>query len=255
MKDILSGPGRAALEDFARSNVVVGFDYDGTLAPIAARPEEALMRPSTERLLADLTRRYLCAVVSGRARDDVLHFVGGLPLLRVVGNHGVEWDSPLPDVPRLTIARWRYAMEKALAGLEGVRVEDKTWSLSVHWRLARPKAAARERVLCAAAAIEGARLIHGKDVVNLVHPRAADKGKAIEQIRRELGCDAVIYVGDDVTDEDVFALGRQARVLAIRVGRTARSKAPYYLRSQHRIDDLLSTLLALRPAARQAASR
>ena len=255
MKDILSGRGRAALEGFARSNVVVGFDYDGTLAPIAARPEEARMRPSTERLLADLARRYPCAVVSGRARDDVLHFLGALPLLRVVGNHGVEWESPLPDLPRLTIARWRYAMEKALAGLEGVRVEDKTWSLAVHWRLARPKAVARERVLRAAAAIEGARLIHGKDVVNLVHPRAADKGAAIQQIRRELGGDAVIYVGDDVTDEDVFALGKEGRLLAIRVGRSSRSHAAYYLRSQQQIEELLSTLIALRPAARRTASR
>jgi trehalose 6-phosphate phosphatase len=255
VKEVLSSAGREALEELAHSNVLLGFDYDGTLAPIVARPEKARMRPSTQALLSEITQRYPCAVVSGRARRDVLEFVGTLPLLRVVGNHGVEWETPTPRVPRETIVRWRNAMVYSCGGIRGVVVEDKTWSIAVHWRRARPKAAARDRILAAARTIPGARILHGKDVVNLVHPDAANKGAAILEIRRQLGCETILYVGDDVTDEDVFRLGAAGRVLAIRVGRGPHSHAPFYLRSQPQIDDLLTTLLALRPAARKAVAR
>ncbi len=255
MKDILSAAGRAALEELARSNVLLGFDYDGTLAPIVARPERARMRPSTELLLSEVTRRYPCAVVSGRARRDVLELVGTLSLLRVVGNHGLEWEAPAPSVPRETIVRWRNAMLRSCGRIPGVLIEDKTWSIAVHWRRARPKSSVRSLVLAAAANIPDARLLHGKDVVNLVHPDAANKGAAILEIRRQLGCEAILYVGDDVTDEDVFALRAPGRILAIRVGRRARSLASFYLRSQAQIDDMLASLLALRPAARKAVVR
>jgi trehalose 6-phosphate phosphatase len=255
VKDILSRAGRAALEEIAQSNVLLGFDYDGTLAPIVARPERARMRPSSEMLLAELTRRYPCAVISGRGRSDVLDRLGGLPLLRVVGNHGLEWETPAPHVPRETIVRWRNAMARACGGIEGVEIEDKTWSVAVHWRRARPKSVARSRVLAAAEALKSARMLHGKDVVNLVHPSAANKGAAILEIRRQLGCDTILYIGDDVTDEDVFELGAEGRILTIRVRRRAASRALYYLRSQAQIDDLLTMLLAFRPSARRLAAR
>jgi trehalose 6-phosphate phosphatase len=255
LKDILSPEGRALLERLAVSEVLLGFDYDGTLAPIAARPDQARMRPSTRLLLADLTSRYPCAVVSGRARGDVLRLLEGLALMRVVGNHGTESGDPPRQVPRRLIERWRDAMSSACEGVPGVLIEDKTWSLAVHWRLARPKSAARARVLATAAVLPDARIICGKDVVNLVHPAAANKGTAIVELRRQLGCETVIYVGDDVTDEDVFALGERARVVAVRVGRTSRSHAPFYVRSQSQVDELLATLGALRPPARKVAAR
>jgi trehalose 6-phosphate phosphatase len=254
MKDILSPDGRRALEDLASSNVLLGFDYDGTLAPIKARPDQARMRPSTRALLVEVSGRYPCAVVTGRSRRDVLPFLEELPLLRLVGNHGAEWDGPPPALPRRTIARWHAQMASACKHLPGVLVEDKTWSVAVHWRGARKKSLARARVLAAASAIEGARVLRGKEVVNLVHPAAAHKGMAVVEARRQLGCDAVIYVGDDVTDEDVFALGEPGRLLAVRVGRSRRTRAAFFLSNQSQIDELLATLLALRPAARRVAS-
>jgi trehalose 6-phosphate phosphatase len=254
MKDILSPAGRRALEELASGNVLLGFDYDGTLAPITARPEQARMRPSTRALLREVSARYPCAVVTGRSRRDVLPFLEELPLLRLVGNHGAEWEGPPPPLPRRTIARWHAQIASACKGLPGVLVEDKTWSVAVHWRGARKKSVARARVLAAAAAVEGARIVRGKEVVNLVHPAAAHKGVAVVEARRQLGCDAVVYVGDDVTDEDVFALGEPGRLLAVRVGKSRRTRAAFYLSTQAQIDDLLATLLSLRPGARRAAS-
>src|SRR5688572_28246449 len=78
------------LAEFASSNVLVAFDYDGTLAPIVADPALARMRPGTRRLLASVARRYPCVVISGRARHDVLSRVGGVPVWHVSGNHGLE---------------------------------------------------------------------------------------------------------------------------------------------------------------------
>jgi len=255
MRDILSPGGRRVLEELALSNVLLGFDYDGTLAPIAARPERAMMRPSTRTLLGELSERYPCAVVSGRARSDVLRLLDPLPLLRVVGNHGTEWELPPRSVPREAILRWRKRMSRACAGVKGILIEDKRWSLAVHWRAARPKSPARALVLAAAEAIAGARIVQGKDVINLVHPEAAHKGAAILEIRRQLCCDGVIYVGDDVTDEDVFALGEPGRLLAVRVGRARGSHARFFVASQARVDELLATLLAMRPAFRRARTR
>jgi trehalose 6-phosphate phosphatase len=254
VKDILSLGGRALLEELARSNVLVGFDYDGTLAPIAASPEQALMRPSTASLLTQVARRYPCAVVSGRGLRDVQQFVGAAPLSRIVGNHGLEWPTPPPRIPRATVERWYDDMLRECGAIRGVMVEDKTWSIAVHWRRARlDKASARRRVLAAAAKLRDARLLHGKDVINVVHPQAPDKGDAILAIRTQLRCDNVLYVGDDATDEDVFRLSKPEGLVAVRVGRAARTSAKYFVRGQSRMDDLLSALLALRPASRARA--
>lgn len=253
MKDILSPAGRSALEEFALSNVLLGFDYDGTLAPIVPRPEHAVMRPSTRTLLAELSRRYPCAVVSGRSRADVIRLLDPLPLFRIVGNHGSETERPPRRVPRKTIAGWHAVMARSCGRIPGVLIEDKTWSVAVHWRNARPKSAAKAGVLAAAAKAIGARIVHGKDVVNLVHPDAAHKGAAILEIRKELACDSVIYAGDDVTDEDVFALDEPGRLMAVRVGRSRRTHAPFFVANQGQVDELLALLLALRPSARKAA--
>lgn len=254
MKDILSPEGRRALEALASANVLLGFDYDGTLAPITARPDQARMRPSTRALLQEVSGRYPCAVVTGRSRRDLLPFLEELPLLRLVGNHGAEWEGLPPPLPRRTIARWHARMVSACGDLPGVLVEDKTWSVAVHWRGARKKSLARARVLAAASAVEGARVLRGKEVVNLVHPEAAHKGVAVVEARRQLGCDAVVYVGDDVTDEDVFALGEPGRLLTVRVGRSRRTRAAFFLSTQAEIDELLATFLSLRPGARRVAS-
>jgi trehalose 6-phosphate phosphatase len=75
------------LANFASSNVLLGFDYDGTLAPLASNPGIARMRASTSRLLASVARRYPCVVISGRARDDLARHVGDIPVRQLSGNH------------------------------------------------------------------------------------------------------------------------------------------------------------------------
>lgn len=71
MTDILALRNQPVLERYASSNLLVAFDYDGTLAPIVSAPDRAHMRPQTRRLLKGVARRYPCVVISGRSRDDL----------------------------------------------------------------------------------------------------------------------------------------------------------------------------------------
>jgi trehalose 6-phosphate phosphatase len=95
--------------------------------------------------------------------------------------------------------------------------------------------------------MKGVRLVGGKLVVNLLPAGAPHKGLALEAARERFGCDTALYVGDDETDEDVFALDQPGRLLAIRVGRRRGSAAGYYLRNQREIDRVLR-VLSLSPA-------
>ena len=72
MRNILSRANREVLQQFAWSKVLLAFDYDGTLAPIVSKPERAIMRPTTRRLLEELVKLYPCMVISGRAQRDAM---------------------------------------------------------------------------------------------------------------------------------------------------------------------------------------
>jgi trehalose 6-phosphate phosphatase len=234
------------LAHFAASNVLVALDYDGTLAPIAATPKAARMRARTRKLLIAVAERYPCVVISGRSRDDVASRVDRIPVWHVSGNHGVEpWGQN--DVSLARVRGWVERLRARLAPFPGVVVEDKLYSVAVHYRGARDKARARRAVVDAVRSLRGARIIGGSQAVNLVPRGAPHKGVALERARRLLVCDTAIYVGDDETDEDVFRAARPDRLLAIRVGQARRSRARYSLKDQREIDRFLQALLTLRP--------
>ena len=90
------------------------------------------------------------------------------------------------------------------------------------------------------------RIVPGKLVVNLVPAAAPDKGDALVQLRARYRADTAFYVGDDGTDEDVFALDQPGRLLCVRVGRSRASAAGYYLKHQREIDALLARFVGFR---------
>src|SRR4051794_678502 len=90
MTNILSKPHQPTLAAFTSSNVLLAFDYDGTLAPIVADPARARMRQATRRILSRLALCYPTVVISGRAHGDLRRRLGRLPLWHVIGNHGLE---------------------------------------------------------------------------------------------------------------------------------------------------------------------
>jgi trehalose 6-phosphate phosphatase len=230
---------------FAWSNVLLALDYDGTLAPLVAAPHRARMRVSTRRLLISVSRLYPCVVISGRAQGDVLGRLRGVGVCRVVGNHGAE-PSPEAEAIRRRVRRLLPVLTTRLSRCQGVFVENKGFSISVHYRQARERIAARRAILKVAELLPGVRIVGGKLVVNLLVSEAPHKGLALERERAHFACDTVIYVGDDETDEDVFQLDCPGRLMSIRVGRKQCSAASYYIRNQPEIDRLLEALIALR---------
>jgi trehalose 6-phosphate phosphatase len=244
VKPLLAPEALGALRRFARGSVLIALDFDGTLAPIVARPSAAKMRPPTAALLGKLVRLYPCAIITGRHREDVRQRLPPAPGLLVVGNHGLElW--PGAAAFRAEADEWLQRLLPALEHLPGVQIEHKIYSLAIHYRRAVDKRAAKEHILSAAGKLEGARLVAGKQVLDVLPKTPITKGHALEWLCQSRGCERAIYVGDDRTDEDVFALPA-TRVFSVRVGRRQGSAARFYLAGQRAIDDLLRVLVEAR---------
>jgi trehalose 6-phosphate phosphatase len=246
LKDILGSAPRRLLGELAGSRVLLAFDFDGTLAPIVRDRGEAALTASTARLLRACALRYPCIVVSGRARADIRTRLDKIAVRAIVGNHGAEpWRGSFRLAPR--VRRWRSSLEKRLAKLPGVEIEDKVYSITVHYRGARARTAARDAILAAAADLDGARAIVGAEAINILGQGGPHKGWAVERERKRLRCAVTIYAGDDDTDEDVFRFIPPSRLLAIRVGFRRDSAAAYFLKRQPDIDRLLRLLADARP--------
>ena len=234
------------LEQVAGARVLLGFDFDGTLAPIVADRDRAQMRESTAVLFARLCRVYPCAVISGRSQPDVSARLGGATVRYVVGNHGLEPGTGLGDFEH-QIAKGRGSLEQSLAGWAGVEIEDKRYSLAIHYRKSRQKQQVRRAIQRAVAALPiPMRLVGGKLVINVLPASAPNKADALLRLRASQRADIALYIGDDVTDEDVFKLDQPGRLLTVRVGESGSSSAAYFLTTQRDVDRLLSRLVTLR---------
>jgi trehalose 6-phosphate phosphatase len=242
----LFAPGNdATLARFLTSRVLLAFDFDGTLAPIVVDRDAARMRRRTASLLERVCRRYPCAVISGRRLEDVQRRLEGVPVRHVVGNHGLEpGTSDDGAVAELNALRRR--LEARLAGAPGVELEDKGRSLSLHYRRSRDRARARDRIRRALSQVTAPfRVVPGKLVFDVMPGTGSHKGSALARLCGVEGVDSAVYVGDDVTDEDVFRMADPERLLPIRVGRSRSSAARYYLRHQRELDALLDRALTL----------
>ncbi|MBZ8138924.1 trehalose-phosphatase [Rubrivivax gelatinosus] len=251
IKRHLFGPeGQAALEAISRRDPMLAFDFDGTLAPIVARPEDARVSAALSRRLAQLAARRPLAIVTGRAIDDVRPRLGFEPGC-IVGNHGAEnpiAPTPVHSVEALDGVRAQLAAAEAQLAAAGVRVEDKQHSLALHYRLARDRDVALQVIDGLLVPLgEGLRRFGGKFVVNVVGADVPDKADALFSLVADAGCGAALFVGDDVNDEVVFERA-PLHWLTVRVGREDQSsRARFFLDSQSEIAQLLDELLALLP--------
>jgi trehalose 6-phosphate phosphatase len=246
MRYLLARENAEVLAQFASSRALLAFDFDGTLAPIVSQREKARMRPSTGNLFAKLCKLYPCAVISGRSRRDVAERFSKIPVKYVIGNHGLEPGKQSKKLER-EIARAHRDLDEALVGWGGIDIEDKCYSLSVHYRKSRRKTLARKAIYEAVAALPvPLRVVPGKLVINVIPKEAPNKGDALLELRTAEHADTALFVGDDVTDEDVFEIDQPGRLLSVRVGESKTSSAAYYLRNQQDIDRLLARLVELR---------
>jgi trehalose 6-phosphate phosphatase len=269
-------------------------DYDGTLSPIAARPELAVFPAAARAAVQRLALRGPVAVLSGRGRADVAAMVD-LPELWYGGSHGFDIAGPPPAAgePPLRhevgegvparMDRLAGRLREDLAGIPGVLVESKRFSVAIHYRLAAEKdlprieaavdratavptaanpapakeaAAASSATAKAAAAAIGAAILPGlrktggKKVFEIRPDVEWDKGRALLWLLNRLGLDAPdvvpLYLGDDLTDEDAFIATAARHGIPILVADPPRSTAAAYrLRNPTEVLDFLTRLAAL----------
>lgn len=230
-------------------------DVDGTLAPIAPHPSLARVPDETRRVLAGLVRRphVSVALVSGRAAHDARRLVG-VSSVWAIGNHGAEVMTPDGDVvvdPSVAafaepMARVVATLTPLLEPLRGVLVENKTWTLSVHYRLADTGVLPRLRGTVAdVAERNGLRMTEGNMVLEIRPPVDVDKGTAIYRLAGELGALAhgasLLFAGDDVTDEDAFRVlrARVPNAVTLQVGGRGNTVAEFRVASP---DDVRAVL-------------
>jgi trehalose 6-phosphate phosphatase len=245
LRDLLSAAGAPVIAGLARPGTLLVFDFDGTLAPLVRARGKARLGDVTRRALARVAEAVPTAVLSGRAWPDLAAKVSGVPVRWAVGGHGAEWPGePPPRGYVRRVAGWRRRLDERLDGVRGVDIEDKEVSLSIHWRAARDGRAAGAAVARAAADLPGARLVGGKRVLNVVPAEAPDKGDALARLVAESGCERVLFVGDDVTDEAGFRARLPVPSVMVRVGRTKESAATWFVQRRGDVDRLLERLVA-----------
>jgi trehalose 6-phosphate phosphatase len=201
------------------SRAAIFTDVDGTLAPIAERPEEAEVPARAAELLRRLAARYeLVACISGRRATEARRMVG-VDELAYAGNHGLELLLPGDDEPRPhpSLGEGDDDAARFLSGLDGeelervgLRPEDKGPIQALHWRGADDEgsAEARAREL----AVEAGREPHwGRKVLELRPAVGVDKGIAVEALLESAPATAAAYAGDDRTDVDAFRRLRDLR--------------------------------------------
>ncbi|MDT7726626.1 MAG: hypothetical protein QOI21_3202 [Actinomycetota bacterium] len=204
---------RRAIVQIARTpRLLVACDYDGTLAPITANPDEARPLPESVGALRSLAALHetTTAVISGRALRD-LATLSRLPAeVNLVGSHGSEFDigfiHALDADARELHRKLEAELEQLVLDVPGVSLEVKPASIAVHVRRAEHEAG--RRVLATVhngpALWHGVTTTDGKEVVELAVVKT-DKGNALDTLRHQAGATAAIFLGDDVTDEKAFA--------------------------------------------------
>ena len=247
MQHLFSPAGEAALAATMALQPLLAFDFDGTLAPIVAMPDDARVSGAMARRLQALASKLPLAVVSGRAVEDLRTRLSFEPHY-LIGNHGAE-D---PSAPRADSAglldgmRGRLGRHAASLTAAGVTLEDKGQSIALHYRLARDRTLAHAVATYFARTLEpGLRAFGGKLVMNFVSGGAPDKAGAVATLVERSGVRAAVFLGDDVNDEPVFERAEPGW-LTVKVGRDEPvSAAMYYLDGVGEVAEMLDRMLGL----------
>lgn len=249
MTYLLSTAGESALRCFVDRDTLFAFDLDGTLAPIVADPSRIMIPDVIREKMGRLCCLANVAILTGRARNDARTYLGFEPRF-IVGNHGAEglpgWEKREEEFIRQCRA-WEEQFRSILPQATecDIFIENKGATLSLHYRNSPEREVAHREILRAIKRLEPLpRRISGKCVENIMPEDAPHKGEALQLIMRHAGSSRAVFVGDDLTDEDVFRL-KSDHILGVRIGCEASSAADYCLSEQKEIITLLDEIIRL----------
>lgn len=255
----------AALTALAQTpRLLVALDFDGTLAPLTDQPLLARVLPESARAIAELEvlPSTWVAYISGRSLEGLRRVIPADDLAYLVGSHGVEVQyGPRAELPGLTaqesevLGRLGEALGEVVAGGDGARLEQKPVGYGVHTRGLDPTIARRVNEAASRAATgvsEDLVVRNGKDILEF-SVRDATKGDAIRRMRAHAGATGVFFAGDDVTDEDGFAV-LEPGDLGLKVG-AGPTGAEHRVGTPDDVARVLTALAAERSGRRITASR
>lgn len=233
---------------FKDQEIVIFFDYDGTVTPIVSHPKDAILSQKMKNILIKLSNQCTLAVISGRGLNDIKSLVG-IKGIYYAGSHGYEIEGPsirMEYEPALAFVETFDTLEKELQAelndIEGALLERKKFSIALHYRNVSHK-----EVQLVANAVDKAvsrhpniRQTYGKKVYELQPSLEWNKGKALEWIVKKLPIEKhgskIFYLGDDITDEDAF---REIQTYGMGILVDSGSKNTY---AQYRLKDVAETL-------------
>ncbi|UCG34912.1 MAG: trehalose-phosphatase [Candidatus Omnitrophota bacterium] len=242
---------------FSDKKLVLFLDYDGTLTPIVDRPDLAVLSEDMRAVVKSVSQKHTTAIVSGRMREDVENLVG-IKGLFYAGSHGFDIVGPgfsmvQPQAQKLIplISKVIEYFKKELGNISGLLVEEKKFSVAVHYRLVDEEkylAGIKKCVEEAVAKHDSLRLMHGKKVFEILPAIDWDKGKAIRWIMQALNINwadfSVVYIGDDTTDEDAFRMIRTRGAGVLVAKDPKESMADFQLSSPQEVKKLFEKILA-----------
>lgn len=253
------GPPDDALRGLATaSSVLIALDFDGTLAHLVDNPDDARMTPECAGALATLTNHpsVHVALVSGRSVKDLMRVAEADPRWWLVGSHGVEivgpegsgvHIAPEPDSAERE-ALWQ-AFGEVAAQFPGVWVEQKSQGAAMHTRgVSSEVESSVHHLLLPVIEGFGASLTtrRGHGIVESAL-RSANKGDGINALRDYLTPEVVVFMGDDLTDEDGFAVLRPGDV-GVKVGGDP-TRAEYRIEDPDNVAQFLRALVSFLPTS------
>jgi len=213
-------------------------DIDGTVSPMARTPGEAVVAPVAKDALERLRNHVeLVGVVTGRSAL-VAEALVEITNIVYVGNHGMEWIERGELHHHASAAAWSDTVRSALIEIadiaardrfdDGLIVEDKGLSGSIHFRLAPDVERTHTLLTTTAVAVgdrTGLRITEGRMVIEIRPPVEISKGTAVRDLVRDRGLKGIVFLGDDVTDVDAFKAVRELRdsdgIAGLRIGVTS----------------------------------
>ncbi len=209
---------------FTNSPSALLSDFDGTLSLVAPTPGEAELAPGAADAIAALTHRLdLVGIVTGRGIVDAMARIA-VPNLVFAGNHGLEWFEggvhgvdPAGVAAAAVLTDVLAEVERTMAdefSLDGLIFENKTYSGSIHYRLAPDPVRAGEvltQVVEDVARTYGMWVSTGKMVVEVRPVASINKGTATRRLVESHDLRSAAFFGDDITDSDAFVALREMR--------------------------------------------